>query len=86
MCRSDAILESGQPSEFELEYDTLVMAIGEQPATFGVRGVQEHCFFMKVPHVSLVHRCGSMVAFVETPDAVCGIPGMPTASPTPAMY
>lgn len=48
VCRSDAILESGQPSEFEVEYDTLVMAIGEQPATFGVPGVQEHCFFMKV--------------------------------------
>lgn len=48
VCRSDAILESGQPSEFELEYDTLVMAIGEQPATFGVPGVREHCFFMKV--------------------------------------
>ncbi len=49
VCRSDAILDNGgQPSEFELEYDTLVMAIGEQPATFGVPGVQEHCFYMKV--------------------------------------
>lgn len=48
VCRSDAILDNGgQPSEFELVYDTLVMAIGEQPATFGVPGVQEHCFYMK---------------------------------------
>ena len=27
--------------------DILVVAVGEQPATFGVKGVEEHCYFMK---------------------------------------
>jgi NADH:ubiquinone reductase (non-electrogenic) len=37
----------GRRPEFEIEYDTLVVAVGEQPATFGVPGVAEHAFFMK---------------------------------------
>lgn len=64
VCHSDAILESGQPSEFELQYDTLVMAIGEQPATFGVPGVQEHCFFMKVCG-SRKRRRSTWMVFIE---------------------
>ena len=29
-------------------YDIMVCAVGEQTATFGVPGVMEHCYFMKV--------------------------------------
>ena len=32
---------------FELEYDVVVVAVGEQPATFGVKGVEENCVFLK---------------------------------------
>ena len=31
-------------AEFEVPYDILVVAVGEQPATFGIPGVDEHCF------------------------------------------
>ena len=31
----------------QIQYDKAVIAVGEQPATFGVKGVREHCFFMK---------------------------------------
>jgi hypothetical protein len=31
----------------QIEYDKAIVAVGEQPATFGVKGVREHCFFMK---------------------------------------
>eukprot|EP00887_Chlorella_sp_A99_P000732 scaffold5.g732.t1 len=31
----------------KVPYDVLVVAIGEKPATFGVPGVEKHCFFMK---------------------------------------
>ena len=30
-----------------MPYDILVCAHGEQPATFGVKGVEEYAFFMK---------------------------------------
>eukprot|EP00955_Chlamydomonas_euryale_P073460 361751-Chlamydomonas_euryale.AAC.4 len=30
-----------------VSFDVLVVAVGEQPATLGVPGVAEHCFFMK---------------------------------------
>ncbi len=29
-------------------YDIMVCAVGEMTATFGVPGVMEHCYFMKV--------------------------------------
>lgn len=32
---------------FEVPYDLLIVAVGEQPATFGVPGVEEHCYFLK---------------------------------------
>lgn len=31
----------------QVPYDMLVVAVGEQPATFGVPGIAEHCSFMK---------------------------------------
>lgn len=38
---------SGKLRQFDVPYDTLVVAVGEKPASFGVPGVKEHCFFMK---------------------------------------
>jgi NADH:ubiquinone reductase (non-electrogenic) len=38
---------SGKKREFEVPYDKLVVAVGEQPASFGVPGVKENCFYMK---------------------------------------
>lgn len=46
-CQSSASEGSFRP-KFELPYDILVVAVGEEPATFNVPGVAEHCFFMKV--------------------------------------
>jgi NADH:ubiquinone reductase (non-electrogenic) len=37
----------GSVSKFELDYDFLVVAVGAQPATFGIPGVAEHACFMK---------------------------------------
>jgi NADH:ubiquinone reductase (non-electrogenic) len=39
--------ENGVRKRFVVPYDTLVIAVGEQAATFGVPGVQEHAFFLK---------------------------------------
>jgi hypothetical protein len=47
LCMASVAHESGQKPEFEISWDRLVMAVGEQTATFGVPGVEEHCFFMK---------------------------------------
>jgi hypothetical protein len=40
--------KDGRRAAFEVPYDILVVAVGEQPGTFGTPGVEEHCFFMKV--------------------------------------
>ena len=34
--------------EYEVEYDKLVIGVGARPNTFGVPGVEEHAFFLKV--------------------------------------
>ncbi|CAL8465647.1 g5183 [Coccomyxa elongata] len=47
LCMASVAYESGQKPEFEVLWDLLVMAVGEQTATFGVPGVEDHCFFMK---------------------------------------
>jgi len=33
--------------KFEVAYDKLVVAVGSRPSTFGTKGVEEHCFFLK---------------------------------------
>ena len=35
------------PAWRQVPYDVLVVSVGERPATFGVPGVREHCYFMK---------------------------------------
>ncbi|GIL85463.1 hypothetical protein Vretifemale_13975, partial [Volvox reticuliferus] len=47
VCTSQFALDDGRRPQFEIQYDKAVVAIGEQPATFGVPGVREYCFFMK---------------------------------------
>ena len=47
VCQSSASEGSFRP-RFEVPYDILVVAVGEEPATFGVPGVSDYCFFMKV--------------------------------------
>eukprot|EP00882_Tetradesmus_deserticola_P001020 GHRQ01001105.1.p1 GENE.GHRQ01001105.1~~GHRQ01001105.1.p1 ORF type:complete len:649 (+),score=345.14 GHRQ01001105.1:241-2187(+) len=46
-CTAAVAFEDGRRPQFEIEYDMVVVAVGEQPATFGVPGVAEHCYFMK---------------------------------------
>jgi NADH:ubiquinone reductase (non-electrogenic) len=46
-CTSKNNYLDGRKPAFEVPYDILVVAIGEQPATFGTPGVAENCFFMK---------------------------------------
>lgn len=47
LCTSAVAFEDGNRPQFEVPYDILVCAHGEQPATFGVKGVEEYAFFMK---------------------------------------
>ncbi|EFJ45820.1 hypothetical protein VOLCADRAFT_105834 [Volvox carteri f. nagariensis] len=47
VCTSSFAYDDGRRPQFEIQYDKAVVAVGEQPATFGVPGVKEHCFFMK---------------------------------------
>lgn len=46
-CTSVIADGSGKKREFEVPYSKLVIAVGEQPASFGIPGVKENCFFMK---------------------------------------
>lgn len=39
--------EIGEEESFLVPYDYLVYAVGAQSGTFGVKGVKEHCYFLK---------------------------------------
>jgi hypothetical protein len=39
-CTAAVAFEDGRRPQFEIEYDMVVVAVGEQPATFGVPGAQ----------------------------------------------
>ena len=39
--------ENGESDSFLVPYDYLVYAVGAQSGTFGVKGVKEHCYFLK---------------------------------------
>ncbi|BDA51498.1 Internal alternative NAD(P)H-ubiquinone oxidoreductase A1 [Coccomyxa sp. Obi] len=78
LCTASVAYESGQKPEFEVSWDLLIMAVGEQTATFGVPGVEEHCFFMKASLTTFAcHRSSfleleiqSVTAEVEITDSV----------------
>ncbi|KAL4178374.1 hypothetical protein KRP22_003295 [Phytophthora ramorum] len=40
----------GSRQEYPIKYDTLVLACGSRPLTFGLPGVEEHAFFLKEIH------------------------------------
>ncbi|GMF21999.1 unnamed protein product [Phytophthora lilii] len=40
----------GSRREYPIKYDTLVLACGSRPLTFGLPGVEEHAFFLKEVH------------------------------------
>lgn len=46
LCR-DVSGITGENTDFELEYDVLVMAVGSSTNTFNTPGVEENCFFIK---------------------------------------
>ncbi|MEW5318850.1 MAG: hypothetical protein WDW38_010035 [Sanguina aurantia] len=46
-CTAARDAEDGTRPSFEVPYDLAVVAVGEVPATFGIPGVGEHCFFLK---------------------------------------
>lgn len=46
-CTSAVSDSFGSTRSFDVPYDVLVVSVGERPASFGVPGVEEHCFFMK---------------------------------------
>lgn len=43
----DTSAYKGPADSFALHYDKLVVAVGAEPNTFGVKGVKEHTFFLK---------------------------------------
>ena len=47
VCEPAAQLPDGTRPPFRVSYDVAVLACGEAPATLGVPGVAEHCFFLK---------------------------------------
>ena len=41
-------LDSNGPQKYDVSYDILVIGVGAMPNDFGVCGVKEHAFFLKV--------------------------------------
>jgi len=68
-CTSAFKYDNGVQPQFEVPYDILVVAVGEQPATFGVPGVRENCFFMKeiTDTVALRNRIGECFELAALP-------------------
>jgi len=61
-CTSVAKNPDGVRPQFEIRYDTCVVAVGEVPGTFGTKGVMEYCYFMKEARdaVALRRRIGEV--------------------------
>jgi NADH:ubiquinone reductase (non-electrogenic) len=47
VCRDSSDVKCVGKEEFELEYDYLVVAVGATSNTFGTKGVEEYCHFLK---------------------------------------
>lgn len=46
-----------EPYQFRVAYDKLVIAVGAEPLTFGVKGVKEHAFFLReVNHAQEIRK------------------------------
>ncbi|KAL6764234.1 hypothetical protein V8C86DRAFT_1681458 [Haematococcus lacustris] len=68
-CTSAFAYDGGARPRFQVAYDVLVVAVGEVPATFGVPGVRENCFFMKevTDTVALRNRIGECFELAALP-------------------
>lgn len=48
---------SREPYRFKVAYDKLVIAAGAEPLTFGIKGVEEHAFFLReVNHAQEIRK------------------------------
>ena len=46
-----------EPYQFRVAYDKLVIAVGAEPLTFGIKGVKEHAFFLReVNHAQEIRK------------------------------
>ncbi|XP_057764594.1 internal alternative NAD(P)H-ubiquinone oxidoreductase A1, mitochondrial-like [Salvia miltiorrhiza] len=43
----ETAVDGGKPYNFKVAYDKLVIASGAEPLTFGIKGVEEHAFFLR---------------------------------------
>ncbi|KAK9915294.1 hypothetical protein WJX75_007230 [Coccomyxa subellipsoidea] len=73
LCSSTFAYENGRKPQFEVAYDAVVIAIGEQTATFGVPGVTEHCYFLKEISDAVglrrrIGQCFELAALPGTPE------------------
>jgi NADH dehydrogenase FAD-containing subunit len=58
----------------ELSYDKLVIAVGARPATFGIKGVEEHAFFLKeLDHSAVLQQ--RLLACLEHASALLALRG-----------
>ena len=80
-CTSAVAYESGRRPTFEVPFDVLVVAVGEQPATFGVPGVAEHCFFMKE-----ITDCTRLRPRIQGAFELAALPGTPEADIRRALH
>jgi len=91
-CVAESTASDGYHPTFQVSFDVLVVAVGEQPATLGVPGVAEHCFFMKEISDTVKLRTKilsnfELAALPGTPDAeirrllhFCIVGGGPTGA------
>ena len=50
-------LDTVDPWRFKISYDKLVIALGAEASTFGIRGVKEHAIFLReVRHAQEIRR------------------------------
>ncbi|KXZ46317.1 hypothetical protein GPECTOR_45g187 [Gonium pectorale] len=74
VCTPKFSFTDGRRPQFEVQYDKAVVAVGEQPATFGVPGVSENCCFMKVrAGVPARHKRNAALHFVVVGGGPTGV-------------
>lgn len=71
LCTSSIAYETGDRPKFEIAYDVLAVAVGEQSATFGVPGVEKYCYFMKE-----VSDCVGLRKRIQECFELAGLPGV----------
>lgn len=49
--------QNQEPYQFRVAYDKLVIASGAEPLTFGIKGVEQHAFFLReVNHAQEIRK------------------------------